>query len=47
MNTAEKAHDGIYSTAQGMALCLKSVATADWVNARPNDTRPGSSPRRS
>lgn len=40
MNTAEKARDGIYSTAQGMAVCLKSAATADWVNARPNDTRP-------
>jgi type IV secretory pathway TraG/TraD family ATPase VirD4 len=40
MNTADKARDGIYSTAQGMAVCLKSAATADWVNARPNDTRP-------
>ncbi|KQQ10000.1 hypothetical protein [Rathayibacter sp. Leaf296] len=40
MNTAERARDRIYSTAQGMALCLKSAATADWVNARPNDTRP-------
>ncbi|NQX10410.1 type IV secretory system conjugative DNA transfer family protein [Microbacteriaceae bacterium VKM Ac-2855] len=40
MNTAEKARDGIYSTAQGMAICLKSAATADWVNARPSDTRP-------
>ncbi|MCJ1675459.1 TraM recognition domain-containing protein [Rathayibacter sp. VKM Ac-2929] len=39
MNTADKARDGIYSTAQGMAVCLKSAATADWVNARPNDTR--------
>lgn len=40
MNTADKARDGIYSTAQGMAVCLKSAATAEWVNARPNDTRP-------